>query len=294
MKDMQRYPHHPIPPRPEEAMIQHLWTKICKTFATNEEVCKLATELQRVESIQGAQSAQVASAAAALVTKQVQNDLNLLKDDIYNHLQKVDSFSIEISPQADKYNRPCIRSPKYNTIYLTLSEKAEDNDMWDEWIAIPRKIGNRESYRWERLGSKKIDLSWVHQSFDTVNQSIEDLQNRMKNFSEAVQKAILEKAVRPIEELRDYINSPEFIAYVFDQLPRASLGGDGLMTANAVALLQGLALWAGNDQKVLGGGAMGADYVIRAMEYYGINCDDLKTNECGHDSIYPEFNFPRG
>lgn len=272
----------------QEELIAKLWNKICNTFATNEEVCRLAHELRKMENMHNAESSLTANAAAALVIKQIRGDLNTLKDDFRHN-----NFSIEICTQSDKYNRPVVKDPKYNAIYLTLAEKAEHDDMWDEWIAIPRTIGGKESYRWEHLGAKNIDLSWIKTDFHKVNKAIEELQYKLENYSEITKETILNKAIKPLETLRNYINSAEFTKYIYDELPRATLGQDGLMTSNAVALLQGLALWAGNDHKVLGGGAMSADYVIRAMEYYGINCDDLKTNVGGQETIYPEFNFPK-
>lgn len=105
--------------------------------------------------------------------------------------------------------------------------------------------------------------------------------------------ALLKKAIQPLEELKDYLKSPKFLHYLADEMPKASIGHDGLMSSGMVALLQGLALWAGNDHRTLGGGALSAEYVIRCMEYYGINCDELKAVEGGDKVIYPEFNFPK-
>jgi hypothetical protein len=287
-----RFPHGPS--ELDKNIVAKLWDKICANFASNEAVSKLAADLQRIEYGRQIQSAQVANAAAAVVIKDIQKDLETVKNDVYDYVNSIDKFCVEICTIADKYNRPAIKAPKYNTIYLVPSELTDQDDSWDEWIAIPRRIGNKESFKWERLGAKKIDLSWVKSDFDSVNAAIADLQKKLRKFSKLTAQAILDKATTPIEELKAYINSPEFISYVYEQLPRATIGQDGLMTANSVAMLQGLALWANNDQKILGGGAMSADYVIRAMEYYGISCDDLKTeDECGHSAIYPEFNFPR-
>lgn len=276
-----------------KAFIEALWSKVCQNFATRSSVAKLANELQKLETGRAIQSTQVAQAAAALVIREVRKDIDNIKDDLKEQLRKNGSFSVEICTIADKFNRPAIRDPKFNTIYLTPSDKPEHEDAWDEWIAIPRSLGNRVSFKWERLGAAKVDLSWVKQDFKTVQHALKDLNDKIARLSQSTADAILKAAVKPIEEIQNYLSSQEFLDYLQQNLPKAAVGQDGLMTSGMVAMLQGLALWAGNDHRSLGGGALGADYVIRAMEYYGINCDDLKTAEGGDKVIYPEFNFPK-
>lgn len=284
--------HH----RPDDftTTLSVLWKKICDNFATNAEVCKLARDMQKLEYAQDTNSSNVATTAAALVLKEVRKDLDRVREELSDKIDHSGSMMIEICTIADKFNRPAIKEPNFNTIYLTPAEKQQDDNRWDEWIAIPRTVGKYMTFSWEHLGSKHIDLSWVKQDFDVVNKAIEKLNHRLEKYSKTLADTILEKSIKPLNELKDYINSPEFISYVFKELPRASLGSDGLMTANATALLQGLALWVGNNCNVIGGGAMDANTVIRTMEYYGLDCSDIKEKDsCGHDPLYPQYIFPK-
>lgn len=288
--------HNPSQPFDEgevKRAINALWSKVCQNFATKSSVANLAAEMGKLEMGQTSQSSLVANTAAAIVVKQIRKDLDNLKGDVFDYIQKCGGFSIEICTIADKFNRPAIKDPKYNTIYLTPSVHPEQHDHWDEWMAIPTSIGNKNSFKWERLGAAKIDLSWVKQDFATVNDAMVELNKRLVKVSNTMADVLLKKAIQPLEELKNYLKSDKFLHYLADEMPKASLGHDGLMTSGMVALLQGLALWAGNDHRTLGGGALSAEYVIRCMEYYGINCDELKAVEGGDKVIYPEFNFPK-
>lgn len=254
-------------------IIDQLWDRINAKFATNQQVIDLAAELKKIEMGINIQTSHAANAAAAMVLKSIQCDL-----------EKVKKMMIEIVPYVDKDGKPIVPGTvNYNTIYLTPAQLPDetDNSLWDEWIALPieKAIGTKchgLEYKWERVGNKKIDLSWIKVEFDKVNECICALNHRLTHVSKALARAILKKAVEPINELQKYIKSPEYIAYVFSKLPRAAMGTDGLMTANQFTILSMLAVWAANDHKILGGGALGPDVVIHLLEENGVPADDLK------------------
>lgn len=267
------YPHHDHC-HIDGAIIDQLWDRINSKFATNKQVIDLAAELKRVEMGINVQTQHVANAAAAMVMKALQDDLAKIKG------------GIEIVPVTDKDGRPVIAEENIRTdiIYLTPSQIPDevDSSLWDEWVAIPVKhcVGTKPTYgrkyAWERIGNKKVDLSWVKGNFNDVNKAIKELNKKLENTSKALAKAILTKAVEPIKELRAYIHSPEYISFVFEKLPRAALGTDGLMSSNQFAILSMLAVWAANDHKVMGGGALGPDVIIHMLDKVGIPTDDLK------------------
>ena len=103
-------------------------------------------------------------------------------------------------------------------------------------------------------------------------------------------QAIIDQAVKPLEDLKKYVNSEEYIKFIWEKLPRASVGQDGLMPANSFALLSMLSIWAANDHKVLGGGALGPDVVIHMLEKQGVPCDELRKyyheNGCSIDGCF--------
>lgn len=270
-----------------------LWNKVAENFATRKSVLKLISEMQKLEASQEASSQLVANTAAAMVIKELTKDIENLRTELSNKIDCTAGLNIEIVTSVDKHNRPVVKNPKPNTIYLTPTENAEENNYWDEWLAIPRKLGKIEAYSWEHLGAKTINLSWVKQDIKTINKAICDLNEKLKKNNQATRKIMIENIIKPFEEFKNYVTSKDFVKHIYKEMPRASLGQDGLMTSGAVALLQGLALWAGNDHRTLGGGALSAEYVIRAMEYYGIDCEELKPKEGGDKVIYPEFNFPK-
>jgi hypothetical protein len=264
-------------PDDKKAAVKALWDKINIKFATNENVCKLAGELEKLQYNQTLHASHVANAAAAMVIKEIRDDIENMKSDIFKFVEESNKFNIEICTIADKYNRPALKSPSFHTIYLVPSEKPERDNNWDEWIAIPRRVGNIDSFKWEHLGAKTLDLSWIHDKFDEVNDSIVDILRKINKLSKITSNALLERAIKPLDELKAYINSEEFTQYIFEQLPRASYGTDGLMTAGSFGMLQGLALWAGNDNKALGGGGLNADYVVSLLEKNGFDCSGIDT-----------------
>lgn len=268
--------HHGCGPHVDAAVIDQLWELIDAKFATNKQVLDLAAELKQLELGMKVQTSHVAHAAAAIVLKSVQDDLDKLK--------KLKSFKVQIVDFVDSEGKPVVPcGPNFETLYLTRAENADDKDnsIWDEWIAVSldHAVGTKPNgpcYRWERVGNKKIDLSWVKADFIKVNGSIADLQKKLENTSKILADAILERAVKPIKDLKCYIHSPEYVAYVFQKLPRAAMGTDGLMTANQFTILSLLAVWAANDHKMMGGGALGSDMVIHLLDKVGIPTDDLK------------------
>lgn len=253
--------------------IERLWQKISATFATNRQVLDLIADLKRLEAGTSLQATHVAQAAAAMVIKTVKADIDRLK-----------MFSVEVVPFVDKFGHPVVTDGvDYNTLYITPGCTAEDGDQdnqWDEWIAIPNnKTGNLDrpgTFTWERVGSKRVDLSWVKLEISEINKSIKALNDKLNKTNKFLARQILDKAIKPFKELQDYIHSQEYIQFVYKNLPRASMATDGLMTANTFALITMLSVWAANDHKIMGGGALGPDVVIHLLDKVGVPTEDLK------------------
>lgn len=273
---MEMYSGHGCHPHHDKCVSRHqieaLWDKITANFATNKQVLDVIADLKRLEAGSSLQATHVAQAAAAMVIKTIQADM-----------EKLNMFSVEIVPFVDKNGHPVVADGvDYNKIYLTPAESMVDGDrdnVWDEWIAVPNKITghcNANRFKWERVGGKRVDLNWVKEDFKTLNTEIVNLNEKLQKSNKILAKTILNRAIRPLNQLKEYLHSPEYIKYVFEKLPRAAMGTDGLMTANSFALLSMLALWAANDHKVMGGGALGPDVVIHLLEKHGVPCDDLR------------------
>lgn len=275
----QRPPHYdPCNECVDRHELEVLYRKIETNFASNKQVLALVSELKRLEAGIPVQTTHVAQAAAAMVVKTIKADLDRLRFDCKQ------SYGVEVVPFTDKFGHPVVnKRVDYNKIYITPSEEAgtdEDRDnLWDEWIAIPAKAkgyNGRERYRWERLGSKRVDLTWVKNDIETLNTKLDDLCERLGISGDSLGQAIIDKAEKPIAELKEYIHSEEYIKFLWEKLPRANMATDGLMPANSFALLSMLSVWAANDHKVLGGGALGPDVVIHMLEKQGVPCDDLR------------------
>ena len=273
---MERYPGHGCRPPHDKCVSRHqieaLWDRISANFATNKQVLDVIADLKRLEAGTSLQATHVAQAAAAMVIKTIQADMD-----------RLNMFSVEVVPFVDKNGHPVVTDGvDYNKIYLTPADTAIDGDRdnaWDEWIAVPTNVSghcNANRFKWERVGGKRVDLSWVKEDFKTLNTEIVVLNEKLEKSNKILAKTILNRAIRPLKQLKEYLHSPEYIQYVFEQLPRAAMGTDGLMTANSFALLSMLALWAANDHKVLGGGALGPDVVIHLLEKQGVPCDDIR------------------
>lgn len=301
---------NPIPPRPVDALaLERLWNKIRATFATRKDVLALANDLRRLEeadSVQAVQSGEngpvfpvgndgiahvkyenwvegkttdaagrtvltynestnaVTAAAAAMVLKSIRSDI-----------KEVEAFKIRIVEEVDVDGHPVVDTIDYNTMYLTPAKGCEDDSNWDEWICVPQQ-NSRSPYKWEYIGNKGVDLKWVRKNFAAVNREICKLEHKLNHRSKFLAEQVLNKAIKPLEDLQAYIKSPEYIQYVFEQFPRAAMGTDGLMTANSFAILSMLAIWASNDHKIMGGGALGPDVVIHMFDKAGVPTDDLK------------------
>ncbi len=327
MNNMNKHNHchcpGPIPPRPIDAMaIERLWEKIKAHFATRADVLKIAEGLKVLEQTNHVQAIQsgsdgptfpvgndctahleyenwvegrakdaagrdviaynestnaITAAAAAQVLKSMRQDI-----------AKVNAFKVIICDNVDELGHPVTDSIDYNAIYMTPGGDGEKDSEWDEWIAVPLKNSTFEPFKWEHIGNKTIDLTWVSKDLGKLNKAIAEMNHKLKRATKGIADVMLNKAIRPLEDLRAYINSPEFIEYIFAELPRAAMGTDGLMTANSFAILSMLAIWASNDHKIMGGGALGPDVVIHMFEHQGVPVDDLKKrflhhHHCHHD-----------
>lgn len=192
-------------------------------FATNNDVGRLANELQKIKDSACSQASEAATIAAGMVLQQVNPTLSDLKQDIDN---KKD-FKVVIASSNPENGTPLIDEPDFTTLYLTKNDFANDNNYWDEWLAIPGQSGE---FSWEKIGLKPIDLSWVDQNFDNVNRQICQLQCSLGKFSKETAQAILDHAVRPLQDLGEYVKQHEINAQ--DQLDRVTGSEDGIYTPN--------------------------------------------------------------
>ena len=190
-------------------------------FATNNDVGRLANELQKLKDSACSQASEAATIAAGMVLQQVNPTLSDLKQDIDN---KKD-FKVVIASANPENGTPLIDEPDFTTLYLTKNDFANDNNYWDEWLAIPGQSGE---FSWEKIGLKPIDLSWVDQNFDNVNRQICQLQCSLGKFSKETAQAILDHAVRPLQDLGEYVKQHEINAQ--DQLDRVTGSEDGVYT----------------------------------------------------------------
>lgn len=302
-------------------LVERLWARIKEEFATRKDVLALAKQVQRLDQAPVVQAIQtgdggpisavgsdntihlkyenwvegeatdaagnrvltynssqnaLTAAAAAMVIKQIRAEVS-----------KVQNFSVQVCDHVDIDGHPIVPTVSFTTLYLTPAGD-EDNNSWNEWIAVQKPAGasSRYPYRWERVGSKEIDLKWVKDDIAGLNEQIKKLENRLNKSTKTLGDAILNRAIRPLQDLKDYINSPQFISYVFEQMPRAGMGTDGLMSANSFAILNSIAIWASNDHKVMGGGAMSADVVIKMFDKVGVPTDTLKDKYLRDHDMY--------
>lgn len=306
----------PKPGKPvDSVVIQRLWDKIKATFADRRDVLELALQLRRLEeakngqvTIQSGKNGQLVQPdESGVVRLEYENwvqkayvDSNGNISDVYNDSPNALSTAaaasivkairrdmseqrrlIRVVIDVDKEGRPVVPESEldFNCIYLTPKDMKVDGSGWNEWVALPAPKGcspYRHPYSWERLGDRQLDLKWVQNDIARLNKSLNDLCEKLNKYSESVAKAIIDNAVKPLQDLKEYIESPDFIKYVVEQMPRASLGEDGLMTSGSYALLASLATWAANDHKVVGGGALSIDYVIKLLEQQDVPTEDLK------------------
>ena len=275
--------HNCPPPHDRDFVDRHqleaLYRKIEGKFATNRQVLNIIGDLKRLEAGTSLQATHVAQAAAAMVIKALKDDIDSLRKQCNRR-----DVNIEVIPFTDKYGHPVVTTKvDYNKIYITPSDSAgvddDPDNTWDEWIAIPAKskgYNGRERYRWERIGSKRVDLSVIKNDITTLNQKLNNLCAELNGLNDKFRDALIEQCVKPLNDLKKYIHSKEYIEYIYSKFPRASVNCDGLMPANAFALLSMLSIWAANDHKALGGGALGADVIINMLEKQGVPCDDLR------------------
>lgn len=251
----------PMPPMPPMGAMPQghcfvedkIWEKVNRKFATNEAVCKLAADIRKTNNNINIKANEAATVAAGLVLRQVGTDI----ENLNGRIDALPLFHIELI-ESDEHGHPRVFEPDFGTLYLTRAENnGTPDNQWDEWIAIP----NGESFDWEHIGAKNIDLSWLDDSFDNINKKICKLNDKLNKLSRDVAKAIVDKAVRPLEELREYLNSTEFITSVLGDIPLVTLTNNGLMSSGMLEMLNSLTTWATEYRDVPGGGALGEDYV---------------------------------
>lgn len=251
----------------EEKKLQLLWDKISEHFATNKEVKCLAEEMRKLEEGVEISFSNVSRTAAGIVLKAVRHDI-----------EKLEGFSVEIVPYLDKQGFPGVKEVSFNKLYLTPCKNGIKNYEWHKWIAVPnpKNAVGCPPYTWERLGYDKIDLSWVKCDFEHVNESIKNLERKLKMYTKSLGQMVLNKAIKPLNELKTYVVSDEYMNYIYDSMPRASLERDGFMTSGQYALLNALALWASQDYTQIGGGALNDDYVRNELKKVGVERPEVK------------------
>lgn len=257
--------HRPLPPTPPGPpyceVEDRIMAYINRRFATNEAVSKLANEIRAVNDNLNIKASEMATVAAGLVLRQVRVDL----DDMRNQINEKTEFKVELVPTMDD-GKPLVTEPDFTTMYLTASDHPEEGNQWDEWMAIkdPQAING---YKWEHLGAKTIDLSWVGHNFEEINKQIHKLQCKIGKFSKEVADTILNRAVKPLNELKAYLKSPEFMQLLISNagIPLASATNNGLMSSQSYALLYAISNWITYDTEIegLGGGSYGEREVNR-------------------------------
>lgn len=254
----------------EDYKLHLLWEKIEEHFAKNEDVKKLAKEMRALENGTEVAISKVSHTAAGIVLKALRQDVDNLK-----------RFTVEIVPYLDKNGYPGVKEVSFNKIYLTPSPGGQKNYEWDKWIAIPNasKIPGCKPWVWERLGLEKADLSWVTTDLTKMNKELERMGKQIKSYSKALGMAMLNKAVKPLNELKAFVSSDVYMKFIYEKMPRASLTQDGLMTSGSYALLNALSVWASHDHKQIGGGALGADYVLEQFKREGILAEHKLKNK---------------
>lgn len=214
-------------------------------------------------SYNDSQNALTAS-AAAMVIKNIRAEFSKHQD-----------FSVYVTNTIDSdTGEPIVPTINFQTLYLAPSKDAVVGNNWIEWIAV-KDMTIKNGYRWERVGADAPDLSWLTTNVNALNESIKTLEKQIDGYTKDLQDAIINKAEKPLKELKDYMTSDEFIQDLMKRLPRASITSDGLMSANSFALLSWLSIWANNDHKITGGGALSADFVKDLFEENNIEADDL-------------------
>ena len=224
-------------------IVKSLWAKVCDEFVPKKEVYALAKELRDLDNEFHKNNNKVAKAIAAKVIEETQKDLDNLRDDVNDKLKHIKSFDIVLVPKKDNHGRPKVSDPKTNILYLCPSEINEYDDSWDEWIVIPERCHNKTKMIWERVGAQKIDLKWVKNDIESINNALLKLNNRISKVSNHLAKHILDNCIRPLEEIREYIKSEEFVKEIVSLIPMADRNTDGLMSANQVLILEELRDW---------------------------------------------------
>lgn len=223
-----------------------IWCKICDHFVTKKEVFKLTKQLQEVDNNSRVNKNAIIEAVSAEIKAKINSDLEAIKKDFEDQLKDIHSFEIIVVNDKDKFGRPAVEDPQFNTIYLCPSEMYEYNNCWDEWMIV-KKDGQVE---WERIGNQAIKLKHIKNDIDALNKGLSKLNCRVNKFSKEIGDLILEKCIRPLKEIEEYIKSPEFKKEVAELIPVATAEQDGLISKESFADLQRLIEWKENELTV--------------------------------------------
>ena len=244
-------------------LFSSFYSKIESNFATKLELQDILTVVSALQAagatnidLSDGPSNSFITAAAAEVIKSI--DLQELRGRI-SQIRFVDT--------VDTLGRPIVPHVNYSTIYLTPGAPGNDYVVWNEYIAVKTAVTkvNKSGYKWELIGSTRVDLRWVRDSINVLNNKMSSVLNTVNTLSDSTAEALLEKAIKPLAALREYIQSDEYLASiasgVVDNIPDATEENTGLMTADQVVSLNGVCEWASAEYGDGGGGALGESYV---------------------------------
>lgn len=191
-------------------MEANIMGKISRKFATTASVAELANEIRKVNGNIGIKASEAATVAAGLVLKQIRPDLEALQESVNNKK----SIRILLAGTTED-GFPDVQ-PEFNVLYVIPSINSDETNKYEEWIAVPTT--KTPGWEWEHVGARAIDLSWVNASLDELNKQIHKINCKLSKFSKNIANAIVEKAIRPYNQLREYIESDEFIEHIIEKV----------------------------------------------------------------------------
>jgi hypothetical protein len=249
-----------------EVGLQRLWAEAKATFAEKQDLLTIIKELQRISnkaSIQAIQSGEdgpiqpvgsdqiahveyenwvesegldaagkpvhvyndsknaLTAAAAAMVIKQIRHDVSRLKN-----------FEIVVCELGDD-GYPSVPSVDFNTLYITPSGDEENGYTWTEWIYVKKNPNDKEiNPHFERVGAdvKGVDMT-------TVKNEVAKLRTDLRDMTNALADALLNKAVKPLKDLQAYVKSQDFANYIANLLPQVNGQAVGVITDEEIDTL---------------------------------------------------------